>query len=86
MKREEVYVGTETVINYSSLAENLLEIKWKEKYMFINRDCAVLINLERDTRRPIYSGIEATLQIMPPEAEIPKELLELLEKNSFKRE
>jgi hypothetical protein len=83
MKRIEVYTQTKTHACYGSLGENLLELNWRKKYMHCSPEGVIVISLGSDSSSRVHGADEAILEIMPPAAEIPKELSDLLKKNHF---
>lgn len=85
MKRTEIYTQTDVEVPYGEFGRECLELDWKNKYLWQTEGCVILINFERDTKTDIKDALKATLDIMPPTAEIPRELSDLLNRNKFVR-
>ncbi len=85
MKRTELYTQEEMGACYGDMGKNLLEIEWQKKYLYVSPECSVLISISHDANSRVKDADEATLDIMPPTAELPKEISDLLERNHFVR-
>jgi hypothetical protein len=84
-KREEVYAQSRPgVIPYGDFGKNCIETKWREKYTWFTPESLTMISLARGSHSN-FNALEATLEIMPSDAEIPEKLAQLLERNAFVR-
>ena len=85
MKRTELYTQKETGACYGDFGKNLFKIQHQRKYLYVSPECSVLVSLTMDSNSRVKDADEATLDIMPPTAELPKEISDLLERNHFVR-
>ena len=70
---------------YGDLGKNLLVIEHQRKYLYVSPECSVLVSITGDLSSRVKDADEATLDIMPPTAKLPKELSDLLKRNYFVR-
>jgi len=84
MKRTEFYTQTKPSVPYGDFGLNCIEEMGHQRaYFWFSSEGLIRISLEADMQSRITNALEVKLEIMPADAQIPRELKGILEKNKF---